>query len=166
MTTQDLIRLADDFLHHSAELTADEFDAYFSEFLEASGDKIAALAAIHAQASARAEGFKAQKAVYEAAEKAQANIASRVKGRAFELAVKARELGEALPGIRLQKNGGKVPLLFADGFAAASLPFDLQRVTVEADSDAIRLRLAAGEAVEGASLGTVGEHARFVPVSK
>jgi hypothetical protein len=161
-TTADLIAAAGLLLESSWTMEPDEFDARLSAFMQASGDKLRALRFVAKAAESRAAGCKAEAAAYAAAAKAASARSERVTALAAALYCAAREIGEELPGGRMQANGGAVPLVYADGFSAAALPAALQRVTVEPNAEAIRAALARGEAVPGVELGERGEHFRWV----
>ena len=85
----------------------------------------------------------------------------RARRRAVELLEAAELVGELLTGARLQANGGKAPLVYAADFVAGDLPYDLQRVRVEPNADAIRAAIAKGEAVYGVAVGEAGRHLRW-----
>jgi hypothetical protein len=75
-----------------------------------------------------------------------------------------REAGEApnVAGVaRIQANGGKLPVVYDAGLDPRALPPEYQRVTVEADGDAIRAALEAGREVPGCVLGARGEGVRW-----
>lgn len=161
MTTSELIHHAAMLVESGWELPADEFDSELSAFVDNATDKIAALRAVNKAAEARATALKAEAALYAAAAKTHQSNADRVKARAFALMEAAEHAGETLAGARLQPNGGKAPLVYAADFDATGLPFELQRVTVEADADAIRAVLAKGGEVSGVSVGATGRHLRW-----
>ena len=160
-TTGELIQAAAILVDASADYTADEFAAVLDAFVDAAEDKIRALRFVAKAAESRADALKAEAAAYTAAARSHAANAERVTARAVELLEAADLVGELLTGARLQANGGKVPLVYAPGFDATALPFDLQRVTVEANADAIRAVLAKGGEVEGVSVGAAGRHLRW-----
>lgn len=162
MTTSQLIHAAAMLVESGWELPAEDFDVELAALVDAATDKIAALRAVNKAAESRAASLKAEAALYAAAAKTHQSNADRVKARAFMLMEAAELAGEVLPGARLQPNGGKPPLVYAPDFCAADLPMDYQRVTVEADADAIRLALAKGEEVAGVSVGATGRHLRWV----
>ena len=163
-TTGELIHAAAILVDTSVEYTADEFAAVLDAFVDAAEDKIRALRFVAKAAESRADSLKAEAALYAAAAKSHAATAERVTARAVMLLEAAELVGELLTGARLQANGGKMPLVYAPGFDATALPFDLQRVTVEANADAIRAVLAKGGEIEGVSVGTVGRHLRWTEV--
>lgn len=160
-TTRELIYAADLLVTTSWEMTPEDFDTRLAAFVEESTDKLAALRAVHKAAEARAAGLKAEAAAYAAASKAQANIAERTKQRAADLFAAAEKAGEVLPGGKMQDNGGNVPLVYAPDFDATALPFACQRVSVEADADAIRAALVNGVTLPGVTLGKRGAHFKF-----
>lgn len=161
MTTAELITAAAILVDTSADYTADEFAEHLEAFVAAAEDKIKALRIVCRAAEGRAAACKAESALYAAAAKTYAGNADRVKARAFMLMEAAEIAGETLLGARLQPNGGKQPLVYAADFDASALPFDCQRVTVEADADKVRNALAAGAALAGVTLGEVGRHLRW-----
>ena len=161
MTTQELIHAAAMLVETSWEMPSEEFEERIAAFVAESTDKIAALRAVCKAAEGRATALKAEAAAYTAAAKAHANNADRVKARAFALMEAAEHAGETLAGARLQPNGGKQPLVYAADFDATALPFEFQRVSVEADADAIAAAIAKGEAVAGVTLGERGRHLRW-----
>ena len=161
-TTHDLLNTADFLVSEGWQLPAEEFEQRLADFVAGADDKIKALRIVCKLAEGRAATCKAEAEAYTAAAKASANTAGRVKALAFALVEAAELAGETLPGARLQPNGGKPALRFVDGFDAASLPFELQRVVVEADSDAIRAAIARGVLVPGVDVALQGRHLRWV----
>jgi len=161
VTTAQLIHAAALMVETSWEMTPEEFDERLAAFVAESTDKIAALRAVCKAADGRAATCKAEAAAYSAAAKSHATNAERVKARATALMLAAEETGETLPGARLQVNGGTAPLVYAEDFDPASLPFTLQRVTVEPNADAIRAAIAKGETVPGVTLGERGRSLRW-----
>lgn len=159
--TADLLNTADLLVSRGWELPAEEFDAMLADWLANADDKIKALRVVCKLAEGRAAMCKAEAAAYAAAARASENTAGRVKQLAFALVEAAELAGESLPGARLQPNGGKPALRFVDGFDAATLPFELQRVVVEADGDAIRAAIARGVLVPGVDVAPQGRHLRW-----
>lgn len=162
MTTTELIHAAALMVDTSWEMTAEDFAARLESFVSESTDKIAALRAVCKAAEGRAATLDAEAKAYAAAAKSHKANAERVKQRATALMLAAEEVGEVLPGARLQVNGGSAPLVYAETFDAAALPFALQRVTVEPNADAIRAALAKGEEVPGVAMGERGRSLRWV----
>lgn len=161
-TTHDLLNTADLLVSEGWQLPAEEFDARLADFVAGATDKIAALRIVCKLAEGRAATCKAEADAYTAAAKASANTAGRVKALAFALVEAAELAGERLPGARLQPNGGKPALRFVDGFDPATLPFELQRLVVLPDSDAIRAAIARGVLVPGVDVAPVSRHLRWV----
>lgn len=161
-STFDLIDEADRLLLLSWGYESADFDAALTSFVAAAADKLHALRVVVRLAEGRVLTCKGEAMIWDGAAKAAANRAERCKYLAEHLYRASVELGEPLPGGKLQQNGGKPPLVYAEGFAASSLPAAYQRVTVEADTDAIRAALERGEVVPGVELGDRGAHFRFV----
>lgn len=163
-TTQELIDRAFALISTSYEYTPEDFDALLASFVEESGDKLAALRAVAKAADATAATHRAEADAHHRRAKAEAAKADRCKERAYALLSAMRDAGEdpKVKGVaRLQANGGKLPLVYAPDFAAADLPPAMQRVVVEADTDAIRLMLDNGLPVRGVTLGPRGEGVRW-----
>ena len=160
-TTHDLLHTAALLVEDGWQLTAEEFEQRLADFVAGADDKIRALRVVCKLAEGRAATCKAEAEAYTAAARASQNTAGRVKQLAYALVEAAEAAGESLPGARLQPNGGKPALRFVDGFDAASLPFELQRVVVEADSDAIRAAIARGVLVPGVDVAPAGRHLRW-----
>ena len=166
MTSNELINAAGLLLETSWEMTPDEFAERLEAFVAESGDKLAALRHIAKLAEARGAGCKAEAAAWTNAARAANNRAESVKARAELLYCAARALGEALPGGRMQTNGGAAPLVFAPDFDVTLLPMTCQRVSVEPVAEAIRAAIAAGDELPGVSVGTPGEHFRWTEEPK
>lgn len=161
MTTAQLIHAAALMVEASWEMTPEEFNERLEAFVAESADKLAALRAVCKAAEGRAAVCKAEADAYTAAAKAHKSNAERAKARAFALMEAAEAAGETLPGARLQANGGALPLRYAEGFDVGTLPFALQRVTVEPNPDAIRAALERGETLPGVTLGERGRALRW-----
>ena len=163
-TTTQLIDHAHQLIATSYEYTAEEFDEALAAFIDASGNKLAALRAV-AKASEAVAGVHATEAKAHAVRvKAEEAKAARCKDLAYMLLCAMREAGEEpnVKGIaRIQSNGGKAPIRYAVDFAVASLPAEYQRVTVDVDSEALRAALEAGKAFPGVELGERGEGVRW-----
>ena len=63
--------------------------------------------------------------------------------------------------LSLAKNGGKAPLILDENVAVTSLPEQFQRVTIDADTTAIREVLEKGESLDFARLGERGTSMRI-----
>lgn len=63
--------------------------------------------------------------------------------------------------LSLAKNGGRAPLILDENLAVTSLPEHFQRVTIDADTTAIREALERGEKLEWATLGARGTSMRI-----
>ena len=69
--------------------------------------------------------------------------------------------GGQLFTVAIQKNGGKVPVIMAEGTTTDHLPDQLVKVVESPDLEAIRVLLEAGKVVEGFTLGERGESLRI-----
>lgn len=63
--------------------------------------------------------------------------------------------------LSLAKNGGKAPLILDDSIPVTQLPERFQKVSIDADTTAIREALDAGESLEWARLGERGTSLRI-----
>ncbi len=63
--------------------------------------------------------------------------------------------------IRIQANGGKPSVQFAQGLQAADLPMEFQKQTIAVDTVAVRNALESGRELEFATLGERGESLRI-----
>lgn len=63
--------------------------------------------------------------------------------------------------VAIQKNGGKLPVIWSDNVDLSKLPDELVKVAVTPDLEAIREWLESGNAVEGFILGERGESIRI-----
>ncbi len=63
--------------------------------------------------------------------------------------------------IRLQANGGKRSVQYAQGLQASDVPIEFQNQTIAVDSVAVRNALEAGRELEFATLGERGESLRI-----
>ena len=77
----------------------------------------------------------------------KATNTTKVKGQIFTIAI--------------QRNGGKLPVIMADGTTTDNLPDNLVIVTKTPALDSIRELLEAGKVVEGFTLGQRGESLRI-----
>lgn len=163
-TTYDLLSAAALFLATSGELEPEEFTARLDAFLAESGDKLAALRAIAKAAAATEAMHREESAGHDARANRAAATEDRMRDLAYQLLAARRELGEdpKVAGVaRIQRNGGKAPLLGLDTLDADTLPGDLVVVTRRPDVAAIRAVLDAGGTVPGVTLGERGEGVRW-----
>ena len=153
-STYDLIREADLLLSSCADLTPEEMDARLTAWIESSGDKVAALRAVIANAENRAAFFASEGAAVIAAAKQSTATAERLSRLLVSLLQRRRELGED-PTVR--GPGWTVSLRAAEAVQVTDLaaipPEYLRRKeTVEPDKGAIKEALQAGKSVPGAAL--------------
>lgn len=161
-STYDLITSADTLLATSGDLTPEEFDATLAAWLGDSADKAERLAAVRFAAATKAAAHKEQAEAHTSACKRHAATIDRCASMMTALLVARRELGETpkIPGVaRLQRNGGKVPVVIADPSAVPSA-YCIQPAPVP-DKETIRAMLLDGIEVPGAVLGEVGESLRW-----
>jgi hypothetical protein len=164
MTTVQLLDAATLLLVSSWDMEPAEFDERLAAFLAESADKLAAMRAVVRAAQAQGAAHKAEAAMHLGRVRAANSTTERIAEMACALLRARREIGESttIAGVvRLQVNGGLVPLVYAAGFDPALLPAELRRVRYEADAEAIRDALARGEAVPGVTLGERGESVRW-----
>jgi len=161
-TTFDLLTAADRLMVDAADLDPADFDAALLAWLGDSADKAERIAALRVAALAKAEMHKAQAEAHTAARKRHEATCDRCTALMVALLTTRRELGEdaKIPGVaRLQRNGGKAPVVIADP-AAVPLAFCVVPPPVP-DRERIRAALADGVEVPGAMLGEVGESVRW-----
>lgn len=63
--------------------------------------------------------------------------------------------------VSIAKNGGKAPLVLAEGITAENVPEQYIKVKADIDKDKVREALEAGEALEWAHIGERGESLRI-----
>ena len=122
-TTATLIRDAESFLYNSGEI--EDFDAALAAWLDASGDKAARIAALRRVSVDKAAQAKALAEEHAAVKKRHEATVERCGYLMEALLISRRELGEGdkIPGVaRLQRNGGKPPLLGLGDVDPGSLP--------------------------------------------
>ena len=108
---------------------------------------------------ASAENHKGTAKAFDARAKAHVNLAKTLKERLlFDMQANGEE---SVPAgefrIKRQRNSQASVVLDID---AEDLPEDYQKVTVEADKDALKYAIKAGEVIDGVNVET-GEHVRI-----
>lgn len=156
-TTHALIAEAAELIGTSDTLTLDEFNDRLMAWVASSSDKLFALRCVHAQLEGRAEGLRQVEADYAAARAATEAKAIAVKNRAEMLFRASVEIGNPLPGGRIQPNSS-ASLQFTESFSVAELPREF--VQLEPNKAAIREALRAGRDVPGCVVVT-GSHFRW-----
>lgn len=163
-TTIDLLIQADSMLAESWSMTEEEFQAALDAFLGEAADKLARLRAVHVALTARVSVCKSEAERLTAARRSAEKQDERVTELAKRLLLRMRELGETpnVPGVaRLQRNGGKPPLLGLDRIDPAALPDELVIVRHTADPVKVRAFLEAGGTIDGVTIGEAAESVRF-----
>lgn len=161
-TTSDLLTEATRLMLDAPEMEPDAFDAALAAWIGDSADKAERIAAVRAAAVDRADAAKRRAEEHAAVRKRNEAVAERCGHLMHAILVTRRELGEdaKIPGVaRLQRNGGKAPLLGTPDPAA--LPDSLVKIERKPDNEAIRAALASGIVVPGVTLGEVAESVRW-----
>lgn len=141
----------------------EETEAKLHEILDSREDKVDGYIAVIKSNLAIAKAFKVEEDRLKANRTARENTAKRLKERLYE---SMRQHGDTelvgnLGKAKIQNNGGKVPVeVLAD---VDSLPERFQRVTVDADMDAIRDALESQDesVLQFAQMGEKGTHLRI-----
>lgn len=136
-------------------------DEFFKEIADNLANKADGYAAVIKQAKADEDALKAEEKRLAAKRLAAENKQARMKDAImYALArINQTKFRTQLNTFAIQKNGGKQPLdIYVE---PEKLPDKFQKVRIEANSDAIREALAAGEKVEGCVLQERGEHLRL-----
>ena len=163
-TTAALLQSANVLLVTSGDLEPDAFDAALAAWLGDSADKAERIAAFRAASVSRAALHKEQEAAHAAIRKRHEAAAERCGHLMTALLVTRRELGEEpkIPGIaRLQRNGGKPPLIGLDAVDTATLPDSVCKVERKAVSDLVRAAILSGVDIPGVYIGEAGEGVRW-----
>lgn len=164
-STYDLLLAADRLMLSASDYEdPEEFDRAVAAWLGEGDEKLVRLAAWVRANEAAIQRDTTQREAYDAAIKRSRARVEAGKGMAYGLLHARMELGEApkVPGVaRLQKNGGKAPVVGLEAVDPRELADDLVRVTRTPDPDAIRAYLAAGGTLPGVHIGEPGMHVRF-----
>lgn len=126
-------------------------------------DKLEACAALRENWLADADAMDKIAAHYAARAKADRKQAERMT-EWMRFAMDANGIDKAVAGrykLSIVANGGKAPMILADGLDVASLPEQYKAVTVAVDKAAIRAALEAGEVLEFAKIGERGSSLRI-----
>ncbi|OGB47752.1 MAG: hypothetical protein A3F76_08225 [Burkholderiales bacterium RIFCSPLOWO2_12_FULL_65_40] len=161
-TTESLLRSASILLLTSGEI--EDFDAALAEWIGDSTDKAQRIAAVRRAAVDLAAQAKALAEEHAAVRKRHEATADRCGYLMTALLTTRRELGEGdkIPGVaRMQKNGGKAPLVGLAEVDPNTLPDALCKIVRSPVADLVRAALLAGESIPGVSIGEVGESVRF-----
>lgn len=152
---------------HDGEISpeiAATLDAWFGDISGQFNDKLDNYATLIRICTLRAAARKEEKERLEKRVRVDENMIGKLKER-LKMIFEARKLPKVETRrykIWVQKNGGKQPLdLSAITDVSKQLPLKYQVVRVEANTDALRESLEAGEVVEGVKLLERGTHVRI-----
>ena len=163
-STATLLHAANVLLVTSADLEPDAFDAALAEWINESTDKAERIAAFRAASVAHAAMAKEHAEAHTAIRKRHEAAAERCTHLMEALLVTRRELGEGdkIPGVaRLQRNGGKPPIVGLAEVDPATLPDSVVRIERKPVADLVRAALLAGVEIPGVSIGEAGEGVRW-----
>jgi hypothetical protein len=138
-------------------------DKYLSELGDALNEKLDGYVTLVAEFSARAESRKKEADRLRTRAQVDQNNAERLKSRLklyFERTGKTK-VETARFTISLAKNGGKLPLIIADGTQPEALPEQFRKVKLEIHTDEVRAALEAGEELAFARFGERGTSIRI-----
>jgi hypothetical protein len=160
--TADLVAVAES-IDDSGELSPD-VEAFFGTLETEEAEKLDNYVNLVKQLDAEAVAAVAEAEQYRAKATARTNAVARLKARLklhLEQTGRTKVATTTNRTIRIQANGGKVPLILADGLDAYALPGAFQKVTVSPNTEAIRDALEAGEQLPFAALGEKETHLRI-----
>ena len=141
------------------EVFRDTLEAIEGEFDDKIESYCKVIKNIEGEAAAIAEEVKRLNAKKKAIE----NNVDRMKKVMFDAMklMNKESAGGAVLKAKIQKNGGKLPLMIAEGTKPESLPFEFQKITYEVDNDAVREALDNGQELDFAKYGERGESLRI-----
>jgi hypothetical protein len=141
-----------------------ELEAFFAEAQEAEGKKLDGYINVIRLLTGEAATAKAEADAYAAIAKARQARVDQLKSRLkVYLETTGRDKVTTATGrmIRIQKNGGKTPLIRDDAVDVSQLPEDVIIVERKPNEERIREYLAAGIPIPFFHLGEVGKHLRI-----
>lgn len=141
------------------EVFRDTLEAIEGEFDDKIESYCKVLKNIEGEAAAITEEVKRLNAKKKAIE----NNVDRMKKVMFDAmkVMNKESAGGAVLKAKIQKNGGKLPLMIAEGTKPESLPFEFQKITYDIDNDAVREALDNGQELDFAKYGERGESLRI-----
>lgn len=158
-----LLELVDE--QTGGELTPDveaNLDAFFAEIGDAEAVKLDSYAGLIRTLESQAAAAQAEVDRFQMVKRAAENAAKRLKERVkvyLELQGRTKAVTAAGRTFAIQKNGGKQMLQI--DLPPEELPKQFQKVVVQADEEALRVRLEVGEPLEFARLLPRGTHLRL-----
>lgn len=162
--TDDLLALDQLLTESEGELTP-EIEAWREEYAAKIRDKADGIGWYAKRLQNEAEFFKAQRDELAAKARRAERKLEWLKGYiAYCMArLETRKIEGKVYTLALQKNGGKPPLEILEPFKSdpAQLPAEFQRVTVSANTDALRIAAEEGMADEVVRLLPAGESVRI-----
>lgn len=119
--------------------------------------KSAGYVAIINQLKMEADACKEHEAIWKAKKQVRENSMERLKKRLADsmVAIDKKEIPAGDVTIKLQKNGGQLPLIIDDD---ATIPDRFKKIIYETDKALIRKALDEGEELDFARLGERGSH--------
>lgn len=138
-------------------------DGWVKEFETEESEKLTAYWSVMRQLEMEAATATAEAEQFQAKARARENAVKRMKDRLktyLELTGRREAVASNGKKFAIQANGGKVPLVMADGIDPDAVPREYQKVRIEFDTDAIRRVLEDGDELSFASLGSRGTHLR------
>ncbi len=158
----------EDMVAEADGVLSPELDAYIMDQLaiigEAQADKADGYVGLIRKVESIQSAAKAEAERYSRIAKIQENFSERLKDRLKQY---MQDHGikriDTVTGrtIRLQANGGKPSVQYAQGLQAADVPMEFQKQTIAVDTVAVRNALEAGRKLEFATLGERGESLRI-----
>ncbi len=165
--SSELTRI-EDMVAEADGVLSPELDAYIMDQLaiigEAQADKADGYVGLIRKVESVQSAAKQEAERYARIAKIQENFAERLKDRLKQYMQQhgIRKI-ETVTGrsIRLQANGGKPPVQFAQGMQAGDVPPEFQKMTIAVDTVKVREALEAGRELEFATMGERGESLRI-----
>lgn len=164
----NLYEVTGNVLQLQAMLESDEFDAeVLADTMEAvDGEyeyKIEQYCKVIKNLEADMDALKAEAKRLSDKRKVLENNVDRLKKAMFESmkATGKTKVKGAIFTAAIQKNGGKLPVIMAEGTTTEHLPDQLVKVVETPNLEAIRELLEAGKVVDGFTLGERGESLRI-----
>ena len=161
-TTRSLLDSATILLLTSGEI--EDFDAALADWIGVADTKAERIAAVRRAAVDLAAQAKALADEHAAVARRNTTVADRCGGLMDALLRARAELGEGdkIPGVaRLQKNGGKAPLLGLGEIDPLTLPDAVCKVTRAPVADLVRAAILAGTEIPGVTIGDVAMSVRW-----
>jgi uncharacterized protein (UPF0335 family) len=163
----ELVALMDLLDETGGEITPnsqDALDEFFTEVGDQQKDKLQAYASLIRRLETEAATATAEAEQWQKKAQARTNSVKSLKDRLkLYLEMTGQKKVQTSKGytIAIQANGGKVPLVIAEGTDPASLPDEFKRQRWEILTEAVREALESGQKLPFAALGVRGSHVRI-----